>query len=162
MPALQVQEDVVVQIINGTVLANNQPTSFLPGWTIGGSFNTVAKEWIDTFPKDYPYDRTKYDQGKSTYSTLTVDGTTDNWSEFGYSSSTQTTGSNGWIFWSTKSTTTSTSSQTVVHINQTSFKSGISVSAWGIGTFPIQIGQWCMFDLCRFLSCGFLTNPNFI
>ncbi|KAK3939647.1 hypothetical protein QBC46DRAFT_459560 [Diplogelasinospora grovesii] len=142
MPVLQAEEDVIVEVVNGTLMANNQPTSFEASYSIGGSFNKIAKNWIDTFPKEYPYDRKRYDQGKSTYSVKTIDITKNNWAQYGYGSKTQSTGSDGWIFWSTKNTQTNTWSYKNVYVNETSFISGITVSAWGIGKFPIQKGQW--------------------
>jgi hypothetical protein len=35
----------------------------------------------------------------------------------------------------------------VVNIDTASFGTGITVSVWGIGQFPIDLGQWCMYPL---------------
>ncbi len=147
MPILDADAPTVIDVVNGSVLANNQPTSFEAAFTLGGQFNTVAKNWIDTFPSEYPYDRRRYDQGRSTYSIMTINSTDNNWSSFGYSSSTQSTGSDGWIFWQSSSESTTTSSRQTVSIDESSFTRGISVSAWGVGTFPIQMGQWCTHNI---------------
>jgi len=142
MPVVAAEEAVVSKVSNGTILVNGEPTSYAPGWFIGGNFNRVARNWIDTFPSEYPFDRKRYEQGKSSYSTLTIDINRDNWSKFNWGSKTQSTGSSGWIFWKKKNTSTNTWSTSVVSINETSFKSGITVNCWGIGTFPITTGQW--------------------
>lgn len=142
MPLLSVDAPTVVQVINGTVLANNVPTSFEASWTIGGSFNTVGKKWIDTFPSEYPFNRVRYDAGRTTYTYKNITRTVNNWSNFGYGSSTVTTGSRGWIFWSKKKTTTNTWEHSDVKIDEKAFGSGIQVSVWGLGQFPIQTGQW--------------------
>jgi hypothetical protein len=145
MPVLQTDASTVISVANGSVLANNVPTSYEASYIIGGQFNQVAKTWIDTFPSDYPYDRTQYDEGRSVYSMSELNSTTNNWSTFGYNSSTQSTGSSGWIFWQTSSSSTSTSTKYTVNITEQSFTKGITVSAWGIGQFPIEFGQWCKF-----------------
>jgi hypothetical protein len=145
MPVLQADAPTVINVVNGSVLANNVPTSYEASFTIGGQFNQVAKTWIDTFPSEYPYNRTRYDEGCSVYSVQELNSTTNNWSNFGYSSSTQSTGSDGWIFWQTSSSTTTTTTTNTVDINEQSFSKGITVSAWGIGQFPIEFGQWCKF-----------------
>src|SRR5271163_4784857 len=67
MPVLQADAPTVINVVNGSVLANNVPTSYEASFTIGGQFNQVAKTWIDTFPSDYPYNRTLYDEGCSVY-----------------------------------------------------------------------------------------------
>jgi len=144
MPILDADAPTVIDVVNGTVLANNQATSYEAAFALGGQFNTVAKHWIDTFPSEYPYDRTRYDEGKSTYTMHTMNSSTNDWSSLGYSSATVSTGSDGWIFWSSSSSTTTTSSHQTVSIDESAFGSGITVSAWGIGTFPIQMGEWCM------------------
>jgi hypothetical protein len=145
MPVLQADAPTVISVANGSVLANNVATSFEASFSIGGQFNQVAKTWIDTFPSEYPYNRTRYDEGRSVYSVAELNTTTNNWSSFGYSSATQSTGSDGWIFWQTSSSTTTTTTKNTVNIDEHSFSKGITVSAWGIGQFPIELGQWCKF-----------------
>lgn len=146
MGVLQADAPTVIGVSDGSTTGNNQATSFENSFSIGGQFNTVAKSWIDSFPAEYPGDRKRYDAGKSTYSVANITNTANNWSQFGYSSSTQSTGSDGWIFWQTSSSETDTTTKNVVDINEASFGSGITVSAWGIGQFPIELGQWCMFS----------------
>jgi hypothetical protein len=145
MPVLQADAPTIINVVNGSVLANNVPTSYEASFIIGGQFNEVAKTWIDTFPSGYPYDRTQYDEGCSVYSLQQLNSTTNNWSAFGYNSSTQSTGSDGWVFWQSGSSSTTTSTKNTVDINEESFSNGIKVSAWGIGQFPIEFGQWCKF-----------------
>ncbi|KAK1756490.1 hypothetical protein QBC47DRAFT_445063 [Echria macrotheca] len=142
MPVLAAEEAIVQLVSANTTRTNNQATSYAPAWNLGGNFNRVAQNWISTFPPEYPSDRRRYDQGKSSYSSLTIDITRDNWSRFNWGSATQSTGSSGWIFWKTQNKSTKTWSTSVVSINETSFRSGITVSAWGIGTFPLSTGQW--------------------
>jgi hypothetical protein len=111
----------------------------------------VGAEQIDTFPSEYPYNRTRYDEGYSVYSVQELNSTNSNWSNFGYSSFTQSTGSDGWIFWQTSSSTTTTTTTTTTtntaDINEQSFSKGIAVSAWGIGQFPIEFGQCKLLNL---------------
>lgn len=147
MGVLQADASTVIGVSGGLADANTQATSFENAFSIGGQFNTVAKAWIDSFPSEYPGDRRRYDAGKSTYAVNNITHTTNNWSQFGYSSSTQSTGSSGWIFWSTGSSETDTTTRNVVNIDEASFGTGIEVSAWGIATFPIQYGQWCSYCL---------------
>ncbi|GAB1311987.1 hypothetical protein MFIFM68171_02197 [Madurella fahalii] len=141
MPVVATEEAVIEQIANGTITANGQPTSYKPVWTIGGAFNRVAKDWIDTFPTDYPYDRARYEKGMSKVSTSFINVTNDYWKKYGYGETTKKKGS-GLAFWKKKSSSTTTWSTTEVRINQTSFRNGITVNAWGVGTFPIQMGSW--------------------
>jgi len=141
MPVVAAEEAVIQQVANGSITVNGQPTSYEPVWQIQ-NFNRVAKQWIDTFPSEYPFNRRRYDQGKSSYSTVTVSLDREGWTKFGYGSRTQSTGSSGWFFWKKKNTATNTWSTTNININESSFKSGITVNVWGIGTFPISMGQW--------------------
>lgn len=159
MPTVEAEEAVVQQVANGTITVNGQPTNHKPSFSIGGSFNAVAKQWIDSFPSEYPYDRRRYDQGKSSFATLTIDTTKHNWSQFGYASSTKTSGSNGWIFWSKKKTTTNTWQSYSLNINETSFKSGITVNVWGIGRFPVSMGSWYTANPLRQWPVLFADSP---
>jgi hypothetical protein len=146
MPVVMTDEKTVLDVANGAVQGNNNPTSYLPAFSIGGQFDDVAKEWIDSFPSEYPYDRKRYDKGRSIYHSVDMSSTSNSWKEWGYTSDTATTGTDGWIFWSSKSTTTTTTSKNTVHIDAKSFGSGITVSIWRIGLFPVIKGQWCMYD----------------
>ncbi|KAN0095013.1 hypothetical protein V8E51_015724 [Hyaloscypha variabilis] len=142
MGVLQASSEVVIGVSGGTITANGKPTSYDAGFSIGGDFNTVAGHWIETFPSSYPASSTAYDSGKSTYSIQNFTTEQSNWSDFGYSTATASTGSNGWIFWSTQSTETATATITQVSISEKDFGSGFTVSAWGVGTFPVQYGSW--------------------
>lgn len=146
MGVLQASNQVVIGVSGGTITANGQPTSYDAGFSIGGDFNTVAGHWIKTFPSSYPASSTAYDAGRSTYSIQNLTTEQNSWSDFGYSSATASTGSNGWVFWSTQSTATTTATNTQVSISEKDFGSGFTVSVWGVGTFPVQYGSWCTFS----------------
>ena len=146
MGVLQASNPVIIGVSEGTITANGVPTSYDAEFAIGGDFNTVAGHWIKTFPSSYPASSTAYNAGSSTYSIKNLTTEQNNWSEYGYSSATASTGSNGWVFWSTSSSETETATITEVSINESEFGSGFTVSAWGIGTFPVQYGSWCTFS----------------
>lgn len=144
---LQVDAPTIAQVSNGSLATNTDPTSYQPAYTIGGNFNSVAQQWISTFPSSYPGNTAAYDAGASNYTILNLTVANNNWSQYGYSSATQSSGSNGWIFWSESSSTTTTTTTNIVDISESDFGTGITVSAWGIGKFPVSLGLWCKLSL---------------
>lgn len=142
---LQADAPTIIDVTDGSTSPNDNPTSYSPAYTIGGSFNSVAEQWITTFPTSYPGSTAAYDAGASKYSISSLTTSNNNWSQYGYSSATQYTGSSGWFFWSESSSTTTTTTTNVVDISQSDFGTGITVSAWGIGKFPVSPGSWCKF-----------------
>jgi len=142
MGVLITDSSTVEGVSDGSTTPNSQASSYENAYIIGGQFNTVAKAWIDSFPPEYPGDRKRYDAGKSTYSIKNITSTSNDWSQFGWSQTTQSTGSDGWIFWQTKKTSTTTVTKHQLSIDRSSFGSGITVSVWGAAQFPINMGQW--------------------
>lgn len=146
MPVTQNNPGDIKGISTGAVESTTDATYYEPAYSIGGSFDSVVANWVKTFPTDYPASRKAYEAGRAFVSSST--STSYDWSRFGYSSSTKvlTTGG-GWLFWSFRASGSQTDTTQTVDITHNDFTNGISVSAWGIGTFPISKGAWC--KLCR-------------
>lgn len=70
-----------------------------PLFTIGGNLQKDIDSWTSTFPQNYATDRSTYLKGASLYSISKENLTSNTWEQFGFSSSTSTSGSSGWIFW---------------------------------------------------------------
>ena len=122
--------------------ANSAALMYEPAFSIGGDFDTVVKSWVDTFPSAYPNDRTDFDKNATKITIAVSSSQSNSWESLGYSSSTTTTGSSGWIFWSYTNTQTNEEVSTSVNISRSDFSSDISVSLWGQASFPIQFGAW--------------------
>jgi hypothetical protein len=69
---LQADAPTIIDVTNGSTPPNDDPTAYSPAYTIGGSFNSVAEQWITTFPTSYPGSTTAYNAGASKYSPSTV------------------------------------------------------------------------------------------
>ena len=93
MPANNAPVPLVSDIINGQYPAVYPAVFYTPAFSIGGDFDKVVADWVNTFPAEYPEDRTRYDRGRTVTKVSTQDSAIRNWSSFGYSSSTKTRGS---------------------------------------------------------------------
>jgi hypothetical protein len=146
MPVMIADADTVTQVATGQLPAGSFIASYEAAYTIGGSYNTVAKAWSDSFPQTYPNSRTEYLAGASRYVSDTMSSTNNSWSNLGYSSTTTATHA-GWFIFSYRNSQTNTVETLRANISTSDFSTGVSVSAWGIGMFPVGRGLWCKWCL---------------
>lgn len=107
----------------------------------GSTFETEAKKWHDTFPKSYPKDLTALDKAQVKGHIDITSNTSTTWQDFGYSKTTTTSGSSGWIFWSDSTTTVTESTTSSIETNVSDFTGGVDIRIWGLNRYPVMYGE---------------------
>lgn len=78
---------------------SDAPPFYEPLFTIGGSLQKDIDSWTSTFPQDYSSDPSTYLKHASRHSISKENLASNTWEQFGFSTTTSTRSSNGWIFW---------------------------------------------------------------
>ncbi len=99
--AVEVAELLAVSQVTRSPRKTTEDTTpfYDPLFTIGGNLQNDIDSWTSTFHQNYATDRSTYLEGASLYSISKENLTSNTWEQFGFSSSTSTSGSSWWIFW---------------------------------------------------------------
>lgn len=120
------------------------PAFYLPQFTLGPSFDQDVLNWAGSFAKLHysPTNREEYLRKcqRTSYSFQKL--SRDTWTDFGFTKTIQTSGSSGWIFWSTSSVTAKETDWQDVTVNENDFEGSVEVRMWGFGVYDIGYGQW--------------------
>ncbi|KAF8243455.1 hypothetical protein K440DRAFT_612824 [Wilcoxina mikolae CBS 423.85] len=128
-------------IIANPSTATDADLFYVPAFNIGGDFNGIVKNWVDSFPTDYPANREAY-EARAQKVELNF-STSSSWKDFGFDSSASASSSNsGWFIWGQSESSSSSKTVNTINISTSDFTENVVVRLWDIATFPIQYGLW--------------------
>jgi hypothetical protein len=140
MPVVITNPGTLKQVVSGALTATPSASLQEPLFALGGDFDGVADQWIATFPKNYPQDRTEYLKQATTFEFSFEDAASSTWSDLGFSTSTHYSSSSAWIFFSQTDVTTNTTTTTNVNVTGSDVQGKITLRMWRHQTFDINYG----------------------
>ncbi|KAI1611777.1 hypothetical protein EDD36DRAFT_465637 [Exophiala viscosa] len=142
MQAVIIDPDTVKQVVSGQLTATPTPSLCEPLYALGADLDSVASQWVTSFPAAYPNDRTEYLQKAHSFEFSFEDAATSTWADLGFSTSTHHSGSSGWIFWNHTDETTNTTTTTNVDVTGSDIQGKITLRMWGHQVLDINYGAW--------------------
>lgn len=143
MPVVAVYNGLLSGIAQSDSTSSSAPSQYEPMFQIGDGedFDTLANQWMDSFPKDYPKNRVAFENGCQKFILKMDSDSSKTWHDFGYTETT-TTHSEGFLFWSHDVTDVSRSDHDNITTTTENFTGDVEMRVWQYRKFPVTYGRY--------------------